>query len=89
VLSVQWERLDDRWVMSPREVPALRLSIRAQSFCHNMVRCLVSSMVAVGSGALEEEEIDRRLESGDRHQLPQPAPAAGLALVGVGYDALA
>jgi tRNA U38,U39,U40 pseudouridine synthase TruA len=54
-----------------------------------MVRCLVSSMVAVGAGTLDEEEIDRRLESGDRHQLPQPAPAGGLALIGVGYDTLA
>ncbi|HWD96901.1 MAG TPA: tRNA pseudouridine(38-40) synthase TruA [Acidimicrobiales bacterium] len=89
VIAAHWERLEDAWVMSPREAPALRLSIRGQSFCHNMVRCLVSSMVAVGSGALAEEEIDRRLESGDRHQLPQPAPAAGLALVAVGYDGLA
>ncbi len=72
--------------MSPREVPALRLTIRAQSFCHNMVRCLVSSMVAVGAGTLEEETIDERLENGDRHQLPQPAPAGGLALIGVGYE---
>jgi tRNA pseudouridine38-40 synthase len=74
--------------MSPRHVPVLRLTIRAQSFCHNMVRCLVSSMVAIGRGALEESEIAKRLESGDRHQLPQPAPAAGLALIDVGYDEL-
>jgi tRNA pseudouridine38-40 synthase len=89
VIAADWARLDDAWVMSPREAPALRLSIRAQSFCHNMVRCLVSAMVAIGAGELDEDEIDRRLESGDRHQLPQPAPAAGLALVGVGYDGLA
>jgi tRNA pseudouridine38-40 synthase len=88
VISAQWERLDDLWSMSPREAPALRLTIRAQSFCHNMVRCLVSAMVAVGAGTLDGGEIDRRLVSGDRHQLPQPAPAGGLALVGVGYDAL-
>ena len=75
--------------MSPRHAPALRLTIRAQSFCHNMVRCLVSSMVAIGRGALEEDEISQRLLSGDRHQLPQPAPAAGLALIDVGYDDLA
>jgi tRNA pseudouridine38-40 synthase len=89
VLAAHWERLEDRWSMSPREAPALRLTIRARSFCHNMVRCLVSSMVAVGAGTLDEEEIERRLISGDRHQLPQAAPAAGLALVGVGYDATA
>ena len=88
VLTAQWERIDDEWAMSPRHAPALRLNIRAQSFCHNMVRCLVSSMVAVGRGALEEGEISKRLLSGDRHQLPQPAPAAGLALIDVGYDEL-
>ena len=34
----------------PRHAPAVRLTIRAQSFCHNMVRCLVSTMVAIGQG---------------------------------------
>jgi tRNA pseudouridine38-40 synthase len=86
VLSAHWERIADEWAMSPRHAPALRLNIRAQSFCHNMVRCLVSSMVAVGRGVLDEGEISLRLLSGDRHQLPQPAPAAGLALIDVGYD---
>jgi tRNA pseudouridine38-40 synthase len=85
VISAHWERLDDEWVMSPRQAPALRLTIRAQSFCHNMVRCLVSTMVAIGQGRLPESTIDERLESLDRHQLPQPAPAGGLALIAVGY----
>ena len=52
VISARWERLDDVWVMSPRHEPALRLTIRAQSFCHNMVRSLVSTMVAIGQGKL-------------------------------------
>ena len=86
VLGAHWERLDDQWVMSPQHSPALRFTIRGQSFCHNMVRCLVSTMVAVGRGELDEGEIERRLSTGDRYQLPQPAPAAGLALIGVGYD---
>jgi len=50
VLVARWERLEDEWVMSPRHAPVVRLTIRAQSFCHNMVRCLVSTMVAVGQG---------------------------------------
>jgi tRNA pseudouridine38-40 synthase len=86
VISVHWDQLDDEWAMSPRQEPALRLTIRAQSFCHNMVRCLVSTMVAIGQGTLPANTIDERLESLDRHQLPQAAPAAGLALIGVGYD---
>jgi tRNA U38,U39,U40 pseudouridine synthase TruA len=50
-----------------------------------MVRCLVSTMVAAGHGALPESVVRERLESGDRHQLPQAAPAGGLALTAVGY----
>ena len=86
VMSARWDRLEDEWAMSPRHAPALRFTIRAQSFCHNMVRCLVSSMVAVGRGTLDQSEIAARLVSGERHQLPQPAPAAGLALIDVGYE---
>ena len=60
--------------------------IRANAFCHNQVRRLVGSLVAVGRGDLDPEEIAARLQSGEARQLPAPAPAAGLALVGVGYD---
>jgi tRNA pseudouridine38-40 synthase len=87
ILEARWERLADEWVMSPRHVPAVRLTIRAQSFCHNMVRCLVSTMVAVGQGDLEVTTVKDRLESAVRHQLPPAAPAGGLALTGVGYGA--
>jgi tRNA pseudouridine38-40 synthase len=85
VLAARWERLDDEWVMSPRHAPVVRLTIRAQSFCHNMVRCLVSTMVAVGQGDLGVEIVPERLASLSRYQLPQAAPAGGLALTGVGY----
>ena len=85
VLDAKWERLADQWVLSPRRSPTVRLTIRAQSFCHNMVRCLVSTMVAIGHGALPEGTVRERLESGDRHQLPPAAPAGGLALTAVGY----
>ena len=86
VLAARWERLDDPWLMSPGGAPVARFTIRAQSFCHNMVRCLASTMVAIGRGELAESTVRERLESLNRHQLPAPAPAGGLALVGVGYD---
>ena len=86
VIAADWERLDDTWVMSPREAPALRLSIRAQSFCHNMVRCLTSTVVAIGQGRLPEATISERFESLSRDHLPAPAPASGLSLVAVGYE---
>jgi tRNA pseudouridine38-40 synthase len=86
VLSARWERLEDEWIMSPRHAPVVRLTIRAQSFCHNMVRCLTSTMVAIGQGELPVNTVVERLESLSRYQLPQAAPAGGLALSGVGYD---
>ncbi len=87
VLTAHWERLEDEWVMSAGRAPACRLTIRAQSFCHNMVRCLVSTFVAIGQGRLDPDTVATRLESLSRHQLPSAAPASGLALSAVGYGA--
>jgi tRNA pseudouridine38-40 synthase len=89
VLSAHWERLEDTWQMSPERAPAVRFTIRAESFCHNMVRSLTSTLVAIGRGKLPEAEVATRLESHDRLHLPAPAPAGGLSLIGVGYDAFA
>jgi tRNA pseudouridine38-40 synthase len=87
--SAYWERLDDEWGMSPSRAPALRLTIRAQSFCHNMVRCLTSTMVAIGQGRLDQNTVKERLMSLERDHLPPPAPPEGLSLIGVGYDEFA
>jgi tRNA pseudouridine38-40 synthase len=89
VMSATWERLEDTWQMSPERAAAVRFTIRAQSFCHNMVRCVTSSLVAIGQGKLPESTISERLENHVRDHLPAPAPAGGLSLVGVGYPAFA
>ena len=89
VISARWERLEDEWAMSPTHSPALRFTIRAQSFCHNMVRCLTSTMVAIGQGQLDQNTVKARLETLNREQLPPPAPAGGLSLIGVGYEEFA
>ncbi|MFI5034660.1 MAG: tRNA pseudouridine(38-40) synthase TruA [Acidimicrobiales bacterium] len=86
VLELTWERRDDEWTLAPDGASALRLWIRATSFCHQMVRSLTSTMVAVGQGRLGEATIAERLATPHRDGLPAPAPAAGLALVAVGYS---
>ncbi len=88
VLSIKWERIADRWEMTPNSEEVTKLTIRAQSFCHNMVRCLTSTMVGIGLGELPENTIAERLESLSRDFLPPPAPPQGLALVAVGYPNL-
>ena len=89
VISASWERIEDLWGMSPGNAPCVRLTIRAQSFCHNMVRCLTSTMVAIGQGRIDQNTVKERLKSLDRAHLPSPAPAGGLSLIGVGYDEFA
>jgi tRNA pseudouridine38-40 synthase len=86
VIDARWERLTDDWALTPDHSPTLKFTIRAESFCHNMVRCLTSVLVAIGQGKLPETTIAERFENLSRDHLPSPAPASGLALVGVGYD---
>jgi tRNA pseudouridine38-40 synthase len=85
VIDAHWERLSDDWALTPDQSPTLKFTIRAESFCHNMVRCLTSTLVAIGQGKLSETTIAERFESLSRDHLPSPAPANGLALVAVGY----
>ncbi len=86
VLDARWERLEDTWALTPDHGATAKFTIRAESFCHNMVRCLTSVLVRVGQGKLPETVIAERFESLSRDHLPSPAPASGLALVGVGYE---
>jgi tRNA pseudouridine38-40 synthase len=86
VIESRWERLDDTWSLTPGRVPALKFTIRAQSFCHNMVRCVTSLIVEIGQNRWPPETLSERLESANREHLPSPAPAQGLTLVAVGYD---
>jgi tRNA pseudouridine38-40 synthase len=64
----------------------LRFEIVASSFCHQMVRALVGSLVEVGRGNGNAATMLERLRATSRHQAPDPAPALGLCLVSVSYD---
>ncbi|MEO9180049.1 MAG: tRNA pseudouridine(38-40) synthase TruA [Acidimicrobiales bacterium] len=86
VIDARWERIEDSWTLTPAQSPALKFTIRAQSFCHNMVRCLTSLMVEIGQGRWPENTVSDRLETLLRDHLPSPAPAEGLTLIGVGYE---
>ena len=56
--------------------------IEANAFCHQMVRSMVGTLVAVGQGRIRAGELLAILRGGDRSRSGQPAPARGLCLVG-------
>lgn len=83
-----------RYVMLARwsEVPTdygtglLRFEIRANAFCHQMVRAIVGTMVDAGAGRLAAGDMRGILLGKDRSAAGQVAPPHGLCLWEVGYD---
>jgi tRNA pseudouridine38-40 synthase len=66
----------------------LRFEIGAGSFCHQMVRSLVGSLVEVGRGRENAAGLMERLRAATRHRMADPAPAHGLCLISVAYEGL-
>lgn len=62
-----------------------RFEIESSSFCHQMVRSVVGSMVAIGEAKMRPSDITERLRSGDRAGSPPLAPPQGLCLIAVTY----
>ena len=68
-----------------REDGLIRYRVTGSGFLHHMVRNIVGTLVEVGRGSLEPEEMRRILAAKDRAAAGPTAPAQGLFLVGVEY----
>jgi len=64
----------------------LRFEIEAGSFCHQMVRSIVGTLVDVGRAKLHAGDVLAIIRSGKRNRAGDLAPAHGLALWTVRYD---
>ena len=71
---------------SERGARILRFEIRANAFCHQMVRSIVGTLVDVGLRKLTPGAMSGILRSGARTEAGQVAPAHGLCLWEVGYE---
>lgn len=60
--------------------------IRADRFLRNMVRSIVGTMIEVGSGKIQPEDLRDIILKKNRNAAGTSAPAQGLFLVDVGYD---
>lgn len=63
----------------------LRFEIEASSFCHQMVRSIVGTLVSVGRGRRHPGDVLGIVRSGDRHRAGDLAPPQGLTLWVVRY----
>ena len=63
----------------------LRFEIEASSFCHQMVRSVVGTMVEVGRGKRRPGELLGVIRAADRNAAGEPAPPHGLTLWTVRY----
>ncbi len=64
----------------------IRIYYHGTGFLQNMVRILTGTLLEVGFGRLEPEDMERILEARDRKKAGPTAPAAGLCLMKVDYD---
>lgn len=67
----------------------LRLSFTGNGFLYHMVRILTGTLLEVGKGKRQPEEMHKILESKDREQAGALAPAQGLCLWKVEYPSTA
>ncbi len=70
-----------------RQDRRLTVTAEADSFLYQMVRNMVSALVAVGRGQLTPEQVAEAVAKGDRRRLPPPAAPCGLCLTEVSYEA--
>jgi tRNA pseudouridine38-40 synthase len=74
------------WSEVPGDHPGLlRFEIRANAFCHQMVRSIVGTLVDVGMGKLHAGDVRHILQQRDRRNASTVAPPEGLVLWEVGY----
>lgn len=76
VMYAQWHVIDDE---------LLRFEIRANAFCHQMVRALVGVFIEIGLGKRPPSDMRGLIVAGDRSKAAPVAPPHGLCLWHVGY----
>ncbi len=88
-------RSENSWSDALNNPPGLRgttgrsaiftFEIEASSFCHQMVRSIVGTLVDMGVGRRKPSEMRGIIDAHDRAYASSPAPASGLSLIAVRY----
>lgn len=68
-----------------REGDIITIRVIGNGFLYNMVRIIAGTLIRVGGGEIEPEEIAAILAARDRGAAGPTAPAHGLTMIGVSY----
>lgn len=69
-----------------RDGEVIRISVTGNGFLYNMVRIIAGTLIKVGAGEIEPEEIPRILEGCNRSLAGPTAPAHGLTMMGLEFE---
>lgn len=61
------------------------IRVSGRGFLYNMVRIIAGTLMEIGRGHIQPQEMERILEARDRQAAGPTAPACGLTLVGIEY----
>ncbi len=68
-----------------QEGPMITIRITGNGFLYNMVRIIAGTLIQVGSGLIEPEDVRDILRAQDREAAGPTAPAHGLTMIGIEY----
>ncbi len=68
-----------------REGNLVKIRIRGNGFLYNMVRIIAGTLIHVGTGLYQPEDVERIIAAKDRSKAGPTAPAKGLRLVEIEY----
>jgi tRNA pseudouridine38-40 synthase len=63
----------------------IEIELKADAFCHNMVRSIVGALIAVGAGRADRDDLRRTLERAKRVETYKVVEPKGLTLIEIGY----
>ncbi len=69
-----------------REGDVVTIRVTGNGFLYNMVRIIAGTLIRVGAGAVEPEEVPAILGARDRAAAGPTAPAHGLTLMGIEFE---
>ena len=65
----------------------IEIELKADAFCHNMVRSIVGALIAVGAGRATKDDLKRTFERAKRVETYKVVEPKGLTLIEIGYPA--